>query len=321
MQLLVHMCSCMHALTVYLPCRNMCSSIGLNIVASILRSLPVVLRRLQRRHSSFLSDAVSAVLALSKTLCAATAPSQQEGNFPTTQHASQSSLEEKGRHQRCKEAADEALNSSSTFASGLEHFLKKAPAAVSTWPKAQTQPGKDTLKGLILQVAALTAPLPTVVDAPVLASLPPQEARALLDRTISHTQPILNPAQCTNLVAACMLSLRELAIAEMIEGQMMDSQEHNRSEQSSRLILPEDSLAPLSRAILLHAALTSERCHALLPAQFPNVDPDSFCELPSCVTSLLQAASQSQVNAPSYDPDPQCKHGSRCMLICRSSKA
>ena len=301
----------MHALTVYLPCRNTRSTISLSKVASILRSLPVVLQRLQRRHSCFLSDAVSAVLALSKTLFAATAPSQQEGNFPTIQHASQSSLAEKARHQMCKEAADEALSRSSTFASGLEHFLRKAPTAMSSWPKVQAQPAKNILKGLVLQVAALTAPLPTLADAPVLASLPPQEARALLNRTISHTQPILNPAQCTNLVAACMSSLQELATAEMIEGRGIDSQEHNKGEQSSRLTYPENPsyegegiFAPLSRAIMLHAVLTSERCHAMLPAQLPNVDPDTFCELPSCVTSLLQAASQSQVNAPPCDPDP-----------------
>lgn len=301
----------MHTLTVYLPCRNTCSSISLETVASVLRSLPVVLRRLQRWHSSFLSDAVSAVLALSKTLFAATAPSQQEGNFATIQHTSQSSLAEEARHQICKKAADEALNGSSIFASGLEQFLEKAPAAMSFWPKVQTQAAKNTLKGLILQVAALTAPLPTVADAPVLASLPPQEARALLDRTISHSQPILNPTQCTNVVAACMSSLRELAIAEMTENRKIDSQEHNKGEQSSRATFPEDSdgyeaegsFAPLSRAIMLHAALTSERCHAMLPAQFSDVDPDSFCELPSCVTSLLQAASQLQVHAPSSDPD------------------
>lgn len=294
-------------------------------MASILQKLPVVLQRLQRRQNSFLADAVSAILALSMRLFAVGAPCQLEPAFDNEQHDMPSNLSDP-QQPDSRAAESERLDGSGRIGRALKHLLQNLPSVVSAWPESQAQSARATLKQFTLQMAALTASLPTVADAPVLAALPPQEAAALLDRD-SQCQSGQSPAQTTCLIAACMLAMQQVAASGPVQSQR---QESNRpcSKADSAEALGDDSregsAAQLGKAVMLHAALTLTKCRAALGEQMPplNLEADTAKELPSCITALLQAASQSQVQAyissvTSSTQPPCISHFAMCCLQLR----
>ncbi len=264
----------------------------------------MVLQRLQRRHNSFLADALSAILVLSKRLFAVGAPCTAEPTSATEQHVSPSSTLD-SQHHDSRAAGSERRDDygSGRIGRGLKHLIHNLPSALSAWPEMQAQSAHDALRHFTLEMAALTAPLPTVADAPVLAALPPQEAAALLDRDSQH-QAVQSLAQTTRLIAACISAMQQAGACEPVQSQQQ-KQESNRpcSKVNPAKALGDDSregsTAQLGKAVMLHAALTSSKCRAALGEQSRpvNLEADTVKELPSCVTALLQAASQSQVQA------------------------
>ena len=283
------------------PCRDARNTVSPETVSSILQSLPAVIQRLQRRQTTFLTDALSAVHALSKRLLAVGAPCELGVAPANEQHASCSNLSGAPHQQSSRSAPAGRWDGSSTTAGGLEHFIQRIPHAACAWPEAQAQSAGEALGGFSLEVAAMTAPLPTSADASVLAALPPQEAAALLDRG-SHCQTALHPAQTAALIAACISAKHQVAASE----RAYSRQQEHRSTQPCSQVKPaeaterddaEGSTAQLGKAVMSHAALTSERCRAALPELLPhsNKESDLVHELPSCVAALLQAASDLQV--------------------------
>lgn len=264
-------------------------------VSSVLQNLPVVLQRLQRRQTSFLTDALSAILALSKRILAAGGPCKLRAASDDEQHISNSSLSELPP-QSSRGATADSWNGSGRLVSGLEVFVVKAPTAASAWPEAQAHPGHDALEGFTLEVAAMTAPLPTLADAPDLAALPPQEAAALLDRD-SQCQAGLAPAQTTSLIAACMAARQQVAASEPVQGQQQKQESTRPHTIRSPAGDRKGNTAQLGKAVMLHAALTSAKCRAAMPEHLPSSskDCDPFHDIPFCMAALLQAANESQV--------------------------
>ena len=283
----------------------------------------MVLQRLQRQQSSFLADVLSAILALSKRLFAVGAPCKPEPTSDNEQRDLHSSLSESQQHDSNAAKSDcRGDSGSGRIARSLKHLLQNLPSAVSVWPATQAHSAYDALRHFTQEMAAMTASLPTVADAPVLAALPPQEAAALLDRD-SQYQAGQSPAQTTPLIAACMSAMQQVAAGE-------PEQSQQRQQDSTRLCSnansgdisgdddSEGSTAQLGKAVMLHAAMTSTKCRAALSEQSPPLIPeaDAVKELPSCITALLQAASQSQVQASLHIPFSIPVHHMSCSLHC-----
>ena len=256
----------------------------------------MALQRLQRRQTSFLKDALSAILALSKRLLAAGGPCKLVAASDDEQHMSHGSLSESQR-QSSRGAMTDCKEGSGRLASGLEVFIAKAPSAASAWPEAQAHSAHDALEGFTLEVAAMTAPLPTVADAPQFAALPPQEVAALLDRD-SQCQAGLGPEQTTSLIAACMSARHQVAASKPVHSQQQQQESIRPHTTQSPAEDRQGSAAQLGKAVMLHAALTSAKCRTALPEPSPCFDrePDPFHNVPSSMAALLQAATEAQVH-------------------------
>ena len=211
---------------------------------------------------------------------------------------SSQAVQQKSAHQSA-----EPLSGSSKIASGLESLLYGALSALNFWPPAQAQQGREALNSFALKLAAMTAPWPMLADAPVLASLPPQKRRALLDEGAHSRGSHLSPVQCTGLLAACMTAMRSLrrgapqtdGSAPQGAGEGSDSS-NVESSQSLSPSASGSSTVLLGQAVMLHAAATSQRCGDVYN-HWPTSDaaPDPFHRVPACVAALLDAASQAQV--------------------------
>ena len=229
---------------------------------------------------------------------------------------------------------------SSDIASGLERLLHGSPSALDSWPPAQAQQGREALNSFALELAAMTAPWPILADAPVLASLPPQKRRALLDEGAHHSGRHLSSVQCTGLLAACMAAMRNLRRnapqtgggdpRRAMEGSGSSSGEFSQSPGPST---SGSSTVLLGQAVMLHAAITSQRCGdacSLWPGC--GAAPDPFHNVPASVAALLDAASQAQVEVQALSAvrtrqehaltawdKPVCKRTRRPEMLCKLS--
>ena len=117
----------------------------------------------------------------------------------------------------------------------------------------------------------------------------------------------LDPVHNTSLIAACLSAMQQL---DASEPEAIQQQRHRSIGPCSEDVFGEDtgravylmskSKAQLGRAVMLHAALTSQKCQAALPEHLPH--PEAECdlihELPPCVEALLHTTSESQVRGP-----------------------
>ena len=276
-----------------------------SVVSSILACMPVILQRLQRRHATFLSDALAATHRVASSFLAAPPLSGVASQPPDTGHipGSQTPPTPQAVQQKSANGSAEPLSGCSKIASGLERLLCEGPSALNFWPLAQAQQGREALNSFALELAAMTAPWPILADAPVLASLPPQKRRALLDEGAHPSGSHLSPLQCTGLLAACMTAMRSLwrgapqTGSGAPEGAGEGSDSSNGGNSQSPSPGPSaSSTALLGQAVMLHAAVTSQRCGDAC-CHWPASDaaPDPFHRVPTCVAALLDAASQAQV--------------------------
>ena len=237
---------------------------------------------------------------------------------------SSQAVQQKSAHQSA-----EPLSGSSKIASGLESLLYEGPSALNIWPPAQAQQGREALNSFALELAAMTAPWPMLADAPVLASLPPQKRRALLDEGAHSRGSHLSPVQCTGLLAACMTAMRSLrrgapqTDSGAPQGAGEGSDSSNAGDSQSPSPSPSaDSTALLGQAVMLHAAVTSQGCGDAC-CHWPTSDAatDPFHRVPICVAALLDAANQAQVEVKAsftvlstYDAGP-CLHCLRQAML------
>ena len=275
-----------------------------SLLGSILACMPVILRRLQRRHATFLSDALAAVHRVASIFFAVT-PLSGVGPPPSdTEYVPGSQLLRnlQAVQQNTSMSAERSYGSSG-IASGLKGLLHGSPSALDSWPPAQAQQGRAALSRFALELAAKTAPWPTLTDAPVLASLPPQKRRALLDESARLSGSHPSQRSCSGLLAACMTALRKLRSGAPQTGGAATRGAGEGSDSSNGGVTQSlgpgpsgSSAALLGEAVMLHGAVTSRWCGDAC-SHWPTCDAaaDPFHRVPACVAALLDAAGQVQV--------------------------
>ena len=164
-----------------LLCRDTCTRIAPGTIASILEGLPKVLARIQRRHSAFLADAMSAIVRLSRKLLLLSATPRHRDVHPGEGYASWTMQTQVAQQQVHEEpSAAQLMLSSSAVAHGLCEFLMSVWQAVQAWPEAQKQQGGRMAADCGLEIAAMTAMLPEMNQG-IISRLPHHQAAALLE--------------------------------------------------------------------------------------------------------------------------------------------
>ena len=298
---------CLTSNLMCLPCRDTCTRIAPGTIASILKGLPKVLARIQRQHSAFLADAMSAVVRLSRRLLHGSATPKHKDVHPGEGYTSRSVQTRVAQQQAREEpSAARLMLSSSAVAHGLCEFLIFVWQAVQAWPEAQKQRGRRMAADCGLEIAAMTATLPEMNHTNI-SRLPRQQAAALLEpeviaiirNQVKWPLPPGSPREIRKILDACnaLVYWSESSQGRAPKGSQWQETKGrgagSDSDEAAEVVsssTSESSVMQLGRAAILHGILAKGES---VSSGTPEA-PEPFHGVPSCIQALLQAASEHQ---------------------------